>query len=98
MDGYRYIEDGDLKFEIPHTIDGRINMHDFMLLRVRSARQDITKDRVSLLQRIGQKSALGFDTGADQKILQNLRRQELCLVDQESLRCLICFLETFNST
>lgn len=58
-------------------------MHDVMLLRVRSALINISRDQGSLQQRIGQKSAFGFDTGADQKILRNLRRQELCLRDQE---------------
>jgi len=58
-------------------------MHSAMLQRVRAALINISRDQGSLQQRIGQKSALGFDTGADQKILQNLRRQELCLADQE---------------
>lgn len=72
-----------MKFEIPTTPEGQIAMHSAMLQRVRSALINISRDQGSLQQRIGQKSALGFDTGADQKILRNLRRQELCLADQE---------------
>ena len=72
-----------MKFEMPRTPEGQIAMHDVMLQHVRAALINISRDQGSLRQRIGQKSALGFDTGADQKILRNLHRQELCLADQE---------------
>jgi len=72
-----------MKFELPPTPEGQIAMHSAMLQHVRAARRNITRDQAAMLQQLKQKSALGFDTGADQKNLRNLRRQELCLVDQE---------------
>jgi len=72
-----------MKFEMPTTREGKIAMHSAALLQVQAALINISRDQGSLQQRIGQKSTLGFDTGADQKILRNLRRQELCLADQE---------------
>lgn len=84
-----------MKFEMPQTPEGQIAMHSAMLQHVRAALINISRDQGSLQQRIGQKSALGFDTGADQKILRNLHRQELCLWDQERrLQEMITSLQT----
>ena len=72
-----------MKFEMPPTQGGQIAMHSAMLQRVQAARQNIARDQSTMLQQLKQKSALGFDIREDLKTFRNLRRQELCLADQE---------------
>lgn len=84
-----------MKFEMPQTIEGQIDMHSAMLQRVQAALLDIARDQGAMLQQLKQKSSLGFDIREDLKTFKDLRRQELCLADQEiRLQERITFLRT----
>lgn len=72
-----------MKFQMPATVEGQIEMHNAMLQKVLAALQSVADHQSTLLHQLERKAALGLVTKEDITARKNLRLQELCLKDQE---------------
>lgn len=87
-----------MKFEMPQTIEGQMDMHSYMLQKVRSVLQDVAGRQGALLQQLEQMTSTGQDARPVHQARKNLHLQELCLRDQERrLQERIASLQTGNS-
>jgi hypothetical protein len=72
-----------LKFDVPQTDEEKRVMHEKEQRRVQAFISDVVVARDRLKPEVEKRRASGGDDSQAEQALRNLRRQELCLKDQD---------------